>query len=376
MNSSKCWTDPFKLLYKERAKSATQWKEQGGWTAGYIYSHVPKELLYAAGILPVQMLEDTSSVVKVLRCLPQFFCYQGLGNLELAMKGDYDYLDGVVMSHSCDPLRKLFGVWVNNIPMKFSYFLPLPLKGEPAAWDYFKEELSLFKEAIESFVGKKITDEDIRKSIEIFNRNRDLVKNLYELRKSKNPPVKGSEIMDVLRSAVVTDRDVHSNLLESLLQELSSRPADAANGKGKRMFVSTISLNDKPFMELIEELGGDVVIDDLANGARYYWNKVECAPNQDPLDALSRRYAGVIPFAGRFPGEKRADLLIDLCKTYDVKGAIFKTERYCDPYDFETPYIRQRFKEAGIPVLTLDFVNIHAEGGRVRTRVQAFLETL
>ena len=150
------------------------------------------------------------------------------------MKGDYDYLDGVVMSHSCDPLRKLFGVWVNNIPMKFSYFLPLPLKGEPAAWDYFKEELSLFKEAIESFVGKKITDEDIRKSIEIFNRNRDLVKKLYELRKSKNPPVKGSEIMDVLRSAVVTDRDVHSNLLESLLQELSSRPADAGKRQRKK----------------------------------------------------------------------------------------------------------------------------------------------
>ena len=58
MNSSKCWTDPFKLLYKERAKSTAQWKEQGKWAAGYIYSHVPKELLYAAGILPVQMLED------------------------------------------------------------------------------------------------------------------------------------------------------------------------------------------------------------------------------------------------------------------------------------------------------------------------------
>jgi len=371
MSFSSSWIDQFRKLYIDRVDIIKQWKRNGGHALGYIYSHVPEELLHAAGIVPVQLLEAAGSVIKAYRILPQFFCYQALGNLELALKGDYDYLDGVVMSHSCDPLRKTFGVWENNIPTKFCYFLPLPLKGEEAALQYYKEELRLFKGALEAFVGSEIKDENIYRSIKIYNRNRELMKKLYELRKEENQPVSGSDVVDVVRSAVVVPRETHNIILESALEEISPQSEDT---KRRKIFVSLISLNDKPFMDLIEELGAHVVLDDLAMGARYHWDPV--IEEEDPLYALSRRYVNAVPFPGRYSAERRADMLIDFCKSYGVEGAIVKTERYCDPYLFEDPYLKQRFAEAEIPILFLDFGDIRAEGGRVRTRIQAFLETL
>jgi benzoyl-CoA reductase subunit C len=368
MNFSNSWIDPFKNLYKDRVNIATQWKQDGRHALGYIYAHVPEELMHAAGILPVQLLENVGKVVKAFRCIPPFFCYQGLGNLELALTGGYDYLDGIVMSHSCDPIRKVFGIWKNNVPMKFSYFLPLPSKGEERAWQYYKEELVLFKSALEDFTGKKITDEDINRSIGIYNKNRELMKTFYELRKDRN--ILGSDAIKVVRSAVTIPREMHNDLLERALEEIPPNPVDK---KVKKIFVSTLSLNDSPFMDLIEELGARVVFDDLAMGARYHWDPTV---GNDPMDALCRRYPGVVPFAGRYPREKRVNTLIEFCKSYGVDGAIIKTEKYCDPYLFEEPFFKERFIEEGIPALLLDFGDIRAEEGRVRTRIQAFLETL
>ncbi len=377
MNFLNSWIDQFQKLYIDRADIINEWKEKGGHCLGYIYAHVPEELMHAAGILPVQMLEAGGPVVKAYRCLPQFFCYQGLGNLELAMRGDYDYMDGVVISHSCDPIRKVYGVWENNIPMKFSHFLPLPLKSEPRALQYYEEELNIFKKALEKFVGAEITEEKILSSISIYNKNRELVRKLYELRKEDSPIISGSDLVDVLKSSVVVPREVHNDILEGMLHDISlAQPAEKKEGKGKRIFVSLISMNDRPLMEMIEDLGAQVVLDDMAMGARYHWAPVEFAKGEGSLAALSRRYVNAVPFAGRYPREKRADMLIEMCKAYGIDGAIFKIERYCDPYLFENPYAEQRFRDAGITVLSLDYGNIKAEGGRVRTRIQAFLETL
>jgi benzoyl-CoA reductase/2-hydroxyglutaryl-CoA dehydratase subunit BcrC/BadD/HgdB len=127
-------------------------------------------------------------------------------------------------------------------------------------------------------------------------------------------------------------------------------------------------------MEIVEELGAQVVLDDLAVGARYHWEPIEV--EADPLDALSKRYVGAVPFAGRFPVAMRGDTLVNLCKEYGVDGAIFKTERYCDPYLYELPLMTGTFKDNGIPVISVDYEDMRAEEGRVRTRVQAFIEAL
>jgi benzoyl-CoA reductase subunit C len=373
MNSSKSSIDQFQKLYKDRALIAEKWKQEKGKAFGYLYSHVPEELLHAAGILPVQLLEAVGAIVKAHRHFPSFICYQVRGNLELVLSGNYDYLDGIVMAHSCDPLRKLFGVMKNNRKKEFYYFLPMPLKGGEDTWRYYREELALFRNALEKYTGRRIKDEEIRSSMAIYNKNRSMVRELYRLRKVGPPAISGSDILDVLKTGLVVPREVHNDLLEGLLQALSRENRKGSDRK-RRIFVSLISLNDRPLMEIIEELGGEVVLDDLAMGARYHWEPV--SENGDPLEALSRRYVGLIPFAGRYPMETRAKTLVELCKDYQVAGAIIKTERYCDPYLYELPLMEERFKESGIPVLSLDVEDIVAEAGRVRTRVQAFLETL
>ncbi len=366
--------DQFKDWYENRHVYAKKWKERtGGKVIGYFCTYVPEEILYAANILPVRILgshepQDVSEPHIFAMFCP--FCRDCLAQ---GLKGRFDYLDGIMIAQSCLHIRQAYTSWDLHIPVDFKYYLPHPMNVQsPHAVPYLTEELKLFKKSVEEWTGKEITDDDIKRGIEVMNKNRQLLQQVYELRKNPNPPLTGLEAMIMVVSAQMTDKEEHNRELESLLQKLPSRNVD---NSGERLIIIGSEDDDTKFIEMVENLGARIVIDEHCTGTRYFDKEVEV--NGDLLNAISERYIKRIPCPSKdWPERTRLDHIVQLAKDYNVQGAIIMITKFCDPHELDTPAIKESLeKDIGIPTIFLEF-DVTVPIGQFKTRVEAFLEIL
>lgn len=366
--------DQFKDWYENRHEYAKKWKERtGGKVIGYFCTYVPEEILYAANILPVRILgshepQDVSEPHIFAMFCP--FCRDCLAQ---GLKGRFDYLDGIMIAQSCLHIRQAYTSWDLHIPVDFKYYLPHPMNVQsPHAVPYLTEELKIFKKSVEEWTGKQITDDDLKRGIEIMNKNRRLLQQVYELRKNPNPPLSGLEAMTMVVSAQMTDKEEHNRELESLLQKLPTKNID---NSGERLIIIGSEDDDTKFIEMVENLGARIVIDEHCTGTRYFDKEVKV--NGDLLNAISERYVKRIPCPSKdWPERTRLDQIVQLARDYNVQGAIIMQMKFCDPHELDTVSIKEKLeKDVGIPTIFLEF-DVTVPIGQFKTRVEAFLEIL
>ena len=366
--------DQFKEWYENRHDYAKKWKERtGGKVIGTFCTYVPEEILYAADILPVRILgshepQDVSEPHIFAMFCP--FCRDCLAQ---GLKGRYDYLDGITIAQSCLHIRQAFTSWDLHIPLDFKYYLPHPMHVQsPHAVPYLTEELILFKKAVEEWTGKQITEEDLKRGIEIMNANRRLLQQVYELRKKPNPPLTGLEAMLMVVSSQMTDKREHNKALEELLKKLPSRNLGEA---GERLMIVGSEDDDTEFIAMVEDLGARIVIDEHCTGTRYFNEEVNT--NGNPLASIAERYVKRVPCPSKdWPERTRIDHIVKLAKEYDVQGAIVMQMKFCDPHELDTPAIKEALeKDVGIPIIFLEF-DVTVPIGQFKTRVEAFLEII
>jgi len=366
--------EKFENWYRNRHDYAKEWKKRtGGQVIGTFCTYVPEEILYAADILPVRILgshepQDVSEPHIFAMFCP--FCRDCLAQ---GLKGRFDYLDGIIIAQSCLHIRQAFTSWDLHIPVDFNYYLPHPMNVQsPHAIPYLKEELKAFKKAIEEWTRKKISDEDIKRGIEIMNKNRQLLQQVYELRKTPNPPLTGLEAMYMVVSSQMVDKREHNKALEELLQKLPSRTLD---NPGERLMILGSEDDDTEFVAMVESLGARFVIDDHCTGTRYFNTLVNT--NGDPLGSIAERYINRIPCPSKdWPQRTRLDHIVQLAKEYDVQGAIIMQMKFCDPHELDTVVIKETLeKDLGIQTLFLEF-DVTVPIGQFKTRVEAFLEII
>jgi len=364
----------FNDWYKNRHEYAKEWKERtGGKVIGYFCTYVPEEIFYAANILPVRILgshepQDVSEPHIFAMFCP--FCRDCLAQ---GLKGRYDYLDGIMIAQSCLHIRQAYTSWDLHIPVDFKYYLPHPMHLQsPHAVPYLTEELKTFKKAVEEWTGKQITNDDLKRGIEIMNSNRQLLQQVYELRKNPNPPLTGLEAMYMVVSSQMTDKREHNKALEELLQELPSRNLD---NPGERLMILGSEDDDTEFIAMVENLGARFVIDEHCTGTRYFNTKVDI--NEDLLASIAERYIKRIPCPSKdWPQRIRLDYILKLAKEYDVKGAIIMQMKFCDPHELDTVAIKEALeKNLNIQTLFLEF-DVTVPIGQFKTRVEAFLEII
>ncbi|MFX1410302.1 MAG: benzoyl-CoA reductase, bzd-type, subunit N [Promethearchaeota archaeon] len=366
--------EQFKDWYENRHEYAKKWKERtGGKVIGYFCTYVPEEILYAADILPVRILgshepQDVSEPHIFAMFCP--FCRDCLAQ---GLKGRYDYLDGITIAQSCLHIRQAFTSWDLHIPVDFKYYLPHPMHVQsPHAVPYLTEELKSFKKAVEEWTGKQITDDDIKRGIEIMNKNRQLLQQVYELRKNPNPPLTGLEAMLMVVSSQMTDKREHNKALEELLQKLPSRTLDEP---GERLMILGSEDDDTEFVAMVEDLGARFVIDEHCTGTRYF--NTEVNTNGDPLVSIAERYIKRTPCPSKdWPQRTRLDSILQLAKEYHVQGAIIMQMKFCDPHELDTVAIKQALEnDLNIQTLFLEF-DVTVPIGQFKTRVEAFLEII
>ena len=365
--------DQFKDWYKNRHDYAMEWKERtGGKVMGYFCTYVPEEILYAADILPVRILGSHEPQDVTEPHIFAMFCPFCRDCLAQGLKGRFDYLDGIMIAQSCLHVRQAYTSWDLHIPTDYSYYLPHPMHVQsPHAIPYLREELVRFKESIEKWIGRPITDEDLRRGIELMNMNRSLMKQVYELRKSSNPPLTGLEAMYMVVSSQMVDKHEHNQVLESLLQKLPSRNL---GDSGERLMILGSEDDDTEFIAMVESLGATFVTDDHCTGTRYFQDEVHLT--SDPLTAIAERYIKRVPCPSKdWPERTRLDHIVRMAKDYDVQGAILIQQKFCDPHELDIPIIKETLEKNGLTTLFLE-LDVTVPIGQFKTRVEAFLEIL
>ncbi|MDP2660554.1 MAG: 2-hydroxyacyl-CoA dehydratase, partial [Dehalococcoidia bacterium] len=274
---------------------------------------------------------------------------------------------------SCLHIRQAFTSWKLHVPIDYSYYLCMPHHVQsPASKPFYRGELEAFKTSLEEWIGKPITGADLERGIEIMNRNRQLMRQVYEYRKQPDPPVTGLEAMQMVVSSQMVDKEEHNRALEEFLAELPGRKLN--RNVGTRLMLVGSEDDDTEFLKMVESVGATVVVDDHCTGTRYFWDDV--VPNPDPLYAIAVRYVDRTPCPTKdWPERRRFPRILQLAKEYDARGAILIQQKFCDPHEADMPPLTAFLKENGIPTLFLEF-DVTVPVGQFRIRVEAFLETL
>jgi len=364
----------FEEIFRNRHTYAREWKDRtGGKAVGFMCTYVPEEILYAAGLLPVRVYGSHEPADITEPHIASQWCPFCRDCLAQGLSGRYNYLDGVVHAFSCAHMFNCYNSWWRHIPVAFHHDIYVPEHlSNPHALACFREEVQEFREAVERWTGRAVTEEDLDRAIEVYNVNSRLMGQIYTARQSEHPPLTGAEALAMVLAASVMDKAEHNRLLEEAAAELSRCPG--LPDPGVRLMLLGSENDDIDFVRFIESLGATVVIDELCTGSRYFWQEIE--PGPDPLGAIARRYYLRPPCAHKdLVGRRRFEHIRKLVLDYRVQGVIFVQQKFCDIYGFEIPALQRMLRELEVPMLTLE-MDITVPVGQFRTRIEAFLETL
>jgi len=354
------------------------WIDQGGRVAGTFCSSVPDELLMAAGILPFRIRGTGSQSTELSDAFySPINCSFPRHAFNQALKGEYAFLDSLICINSCDHVRRVYDNWINNIDTtKFATVMSLPRKVGDRQVDWYADEIQLLRKKLEDHLGVEITDDRIREAIRLQNEIRALQKEIYLLRKSDRPPITGAETLVVMVAGTALPRQAYRDLLRELLAEL--RDAEGDGDYKARIMILGSELDDPEYVKIIEDQGGLVVTDSICYGTRLMWVPVD-ESESDPVRALARYHIQQRPACPRMYGNQpeRIAFTKQLAKEFRVDGIIGERLQFCDNWLVEHYMTRNDLREQGeFPFLQLDREYVLSGKGQLRTRVQAFLETI
>lgn len=364
----------FGEIFRSRSEYLRTFKHHSGRNVfGYFCTYTPVELLHAAGVHPVRLFGGTEDITRADELIQSFVCPFVRGVLDTALKGGFDYLDGIVHAYTCDATCGLFGIWQRNMKTDFTYMFAPPYFLSEGSLRYHVRELNNLKKALEKHLGIGISSESIAESIELYNRKRSVLKRLSALRAANPTPISGSEVLDVVLAGSIMPPAEYSEEVESLIKKIL-RPVGCGQD-AHRVYVSGSELHDAEILRTIEEAGATIVGDDLCTGTRSFHDLVE--PVDDPVEALARRYIARTPCPSRLPARRRLQFILEGMRECRADSLIFVIQKFCDPHLAEQPLLSESLKQAGIPNMVIETEHRIGPGReQIRTRVQGFLEMI
>jgi len=349
-------------LYTQYGSRARELKASGKKGIGYLSALGPVEIMPAAGVGPLRLKGNVSEAIsKGDAYMESIVCPFVRNVFDAAVKGKYDFLDGMVLPHQCDSIDRTSETWSYTLKLPYWHFLNVPHVTDDPSITFMKEILRIFIGTLEKFTGTKITDEAIANAVKAHNENRKLMRELYDLRKSNPPLISGTEMMKVLVAAMSLPVDESSALIKAVTKEVKERKPAAGKPAAKRIMLIGDQIDDVAVIEAIESAGAYLVMEDLSIGAKMYWEDVDATA--DPVQGIAERYLRKLKIPTTFVGsadtyegilDERFGQMKKYVNEFKVDGAILFIYKYCDPYGFEVPAIKSYVEAAGAPVLYLE----------------------
>jgi len=369
--------------YQKYGSRARELKKQGKGIMGYLCAFTPVEIIAAAGFVPFRIKGDVNEpITKADTEMETIVCPLVRSCFDMALKGKYEFLEGIVIPHACDSISTTYSVWKNTLNLPYAHLINMPHSTDEPSFNFYKALLGTFRASLSKFTGNEISDQSLNQAISLYNQNRAKVRELYGLRKASPPLISGTEVAKLLIAAVSIPVEEANQLIDNVIEEVKQRKTVPA-AKPTRIMVVGAQVDDVAFIDLIEDSGAWVVADDLCPGAREFFADVDVTKN--PIDGIAERYLRKIK-CGRTFREKKGDYedyleerfghIGRFIKDFGVDGVVLYIYKYCDPYGFEVPAMKSYIESVGAPVLYLEDEYSMSTIGRLRTRIQAFLELI
>jgi benzoyl-CoA reductase/2-hydroxyglutaryl-CoA dehydratase subunit BcrC/BadD/HgdB len=340
---------------------------------GFFCPYVPEEIIHAAGALPFRLTGTPIKMSHVQAHLPANCCHLVKSSLESLLQGELDFLRGIIFSHTCDTMQGLADIWAlqRRTLLQFNLMMPSRLDSELSR-TFLKTEMERFKNFLESNVGK-ITPQSLKASIQLFNRIREKLQEIYTHRPKWHTQISGRDFARIIRAGYLMDRVRYLELLEELWNALPEKGDDSGNLVP--IFLAGNMTHSDFYFSLIEEAGAIVVQDDLCSGMRFL--RLMVPEDTDPIEGLTNRYFTSFFCPTKHQGVyAHIETILKEVQKSGAKGVIFLLYKYCETHFFDYPDLKQALESKGIPTLLLEVEDPSYSIGQLKIRVQAFVEML
>jgi benzoyl-CoA reductase subunit C len=362
------------LLEDMTFPTVRRWRESGGKVIGHFQVYFPEEIVHAAGILPFKVHGAQIEAVQADSRFGSYLCSILKTSLELALSNRVQ-LEMFVTHPICDAARNLGAVWGRN----FTYpcqILYLPQNANsPAAVTYLRNEYARLQRSVETIAGRPVKEDDLRRSLAVYNRNRALLRDLYSIKRETPWLVSADEAYVLVAIGGLIPREEHNELLETVLPQISARPNKKQD---KIRLVFEGGFCEQPPLDLIRAIARScyVVDDDLLIGLR--WILEDVPLNGDPLFNLADAYLGKSSYSPvqhdlRKPKEK---MLLERIRNSRADAAILTAAKMCEPgLEEQVAYLHALDKE-GIPYFISEFEEKMTTFDHMEIQLETFVENI
>ena len=328
-----------------------EWKQRtDGKAIGFMPIYVPREIIHAAGMLPVGIMGggDNLEIIRGDAYFQSYICRIPRSTIELGLLGKLDFLDGMLFPAICDVIRNLSGMWMIMFPDCYVKYLDLPQNFDAAGQAFYRSELEHLARDLEVIAGKPVSDTALNRSIMLYNENRQAINELYDLRSQRPSQVPTYEVYLLLRASNLLDVSEHTELLRAYMRDVTT--VERPEHDNVRVLVSGAFCEQPPLslVRALENSGCFIVDDDWVLGNRYQLTDIRIG--NDPLQALVDAYMhATVATASRYEPDRKGQSIVDQVRRRKAEGVIFAAPSFCDPALLDRPMIQDVLNRENIP---------------------------
>ena len=367
----------------ELVKKATQ---DGGIALGYTCYHIPEVLLNCGNCFSVRLRAPrTGSMDIATYYMSNFLCGYSKAILERAIEGGYNFLGGVLASETCSEMNRSLEHFellklVDNDKF-FLTFLDMPFKvADHTVKYYVKQTRNKILNKISENYGVDTSDEALLKAVEEHNEVCRLMTEIGDYRKEENPRITGYEYHVLNLVTYSCPKALILPMLRETAEELKTREPDAKKNYRAKIVVVGSVMDDPAFTSLIEDSGALVVADRSCFGALPGREEIIIDKSKDVLEQICLHYLRTSQCPRYMSHEKiqeRRDYIKHLVDEYHADGVMYEQLKFCEYWGYEralASYVM--LNDYGVPTAAVDRQYTASASGQLRTRVQAFVESL
>ena len=374
------------LLQEAQNELVMKAVEDGKKALGYNCYYIPEVLMNLDGCFSSRLRApnctscDISSYYMTNRTCPY-----ARSILERAVEGGYNYLSCLFGAESCATIERMEEHFFLINPVKHDGFfvtqIDPPMKGDKTNLDYYKAQLQLkVVEPMRDRLGIDVSDEAMRKAIERFNELCRVITEIGNYRKLDNPPITGYEFHVIQLVSEVCPHELILPYLKETLEEIKTRKPEKEFPYRARVVVVGSEIDDPEFTKLIEMCGAMVVADRYCFGSFPGREEIEIREGESAFDAICRHYLYWNQCARFMDGEKidqRHNEAKRLCDEFKADGIIYESMKFCEFWSYDKILANHIFtEEFNVPCCTIEKEYALGSVGQLRTRFQAFIESL
>jgi benzoyl-CoA reductase subunit C len=356
-----------------------EWKEKNKAKAiGFMPVYFPREIAYASGILPVGIMGggDQIEIIKGDAYFQSYICHIPRSTIEMGLSGKLDNLDGMIFPSICDVIRNLSGMWKMLFKDKISIYFDLPQNfDENIGGKFYIHDLQQILDTFEGLSGIRATKKSLNKAIKLYNRNRNLIIQLYKHRSDKPWEIPTAELYLILRAGLILDVKEHNKLVEdylSLVPYLGRKPMD-----NSRVIMSGLFCEQPPLamIRALERSGCYIVDDDSILVTR--WIKGDIPAGDMPVKEIAHAYiSNSREGSFKYNPDTKGEELLKSFKENNADGVIFSAPSFCDPALLDRPMLQTVMEKNNIPYTNFKYAENTGQFQVIREQAGTFADSL